>query len=65
MREPHAATVIEKQASYMLQEGSGDLGKRALEGSRSGSALLLHAGLNIIGPQGYGWLIEDNIQKPR
>jgi len=52
MLEPHAATVIEKQASYMLQEGSGDLGKRALEGSRSGSALLLHAGLNIIGPQG-------------
>jgi len=52
MLEPHAATVIEKQASYMLQEGSGDLGKRSLEGSRSGSALLLHAGLNIIGPQG-------------
>lgn len=49
MREPHAATVIEKQASYMLQEGSGDLGKRSLEGSRPGSALLLHAGLYIIG----------------
>jgi glutamate decarboxylase len=65
LRDPRAASVIEKQTSYMLQEGSGDLGKRSLEGSRPGSALLLHAALNIIGPRGYGWLIEDNIQKAK
>jgi len=65
MRHPQASSVIEKQTSYMLQEGSGDLGNRSLEGSRPGSALLLHAALNIIGPRGYGWLIEDNIRKAK
>jgi putative pyridoxal-dependent aspartate 1-decarboxylase len=65
VRDPLASKLIEKQTRYMLQEDSGDLGKRSLEGSRPGWALLLDAGLQIIGPQGYGLLVEDNIHKAR
>jgi glutamate decarboxylase len=65
VRDPLAPQVIEKQTRYMLQEDSGDLGKRSLEGSRGGAALFLHAGLHVIGPEGYGLLIEDNIRKAR
>ena len=63
MRDPLLARVIEKQARYILRAGSIDLGKRALEGSRPGMALLLHAALTIIGRQGYEMLIDDNIRK--
>ena len=65
MRDPAASHVIEKHSRYMLQECSGDLGKRSVEGSRPGSALLLHAALNVIGSEGYAFLIEDNIRKAR
>ena len=65
LRDPSACRVIEKQSRYMLQECSGDLGKRSFEGSRPGSALLLHAALKIIGSDGYAFLIEDNIRKAR
>ena len=63
MREPHTAKAIEKQASYTMRKGSFDLGKRALEGSRPGMALFLHAGLNLIGTQGYEFLIDEGIRK--
>ncbi len=65
LRDPAASHVIEKHSRYMLQECSGDLGKRSLEGSRPGSALLLHAALQVIGIDGYAFLIEDNIRKAR
>ena len=65
LRDPSACTVIEKQSRYMLQECSGDLGKRSLEGSRPGSALLLHAALKVIGCEGYALLVEDNVRKAR
>ncbi|HLJ90485.1 MAG TPA: aminotransferase class V-fold PLP-dependent enzyme [Candidatus Angelobacter sp.] len=63
LRDPHAAKVIEKHSRYMLQEGSGDLGRRSLEGSRNGAALFFHAGLNLIGEQGYAFLVEENLRK--
>ncbi|MGF2036861.1 MAG: pyridoxal-dependent aspartate 1-decarboxylase PanP [Nostoc sp. CmiVER01] len=63
MREPYTAQAIEKQASYTMRKGSFDLGKRALEGSRPGMALFLHAGLNLIGTQGYEFLIDEGIRK--
>ncbi|WDD36957.1 aminotransferase class V-fold PLP-dependent enzyme (plasmid) [Nostoc sp. UHCC 0926] len=62
-RDPHKAKAIEKQASYTMRKGSFDLGKRALEGSRPGMALFLHAGLNLIGLKGYEFLIDEGIRK--
>ncbi|MBZ8179846.1 pyridoxal-dependent aspartate 1-decarboxylase PanP [Oscillatoria salina] len=63
LRNPHIAKVIEKNATYTIRKGSFDLGKRALEGSRSGMALFLHAGLNLIGIKGYEFLIDEGIHK--
>ena len=63
LRDPHKASSIEKQASYTMRKGSFDLGKRALEGSRPGMALFLHAGLNLIGLKGYEFLIDEGIRK--
>jgi putative pyridoxal-dependent aspartate 1-decarboxylase len=65
LRDPHASRVIEKQTRYMLQECSGDLGKRSLEGSRSAAALFLHAALHVIGPAGYEVLVNDNIRRAK
>jgi glutamate decarboxylase len=62
LRDPHAAAVIEKRAHYMLQEESGDLGSRSLEGSRPCSALSLHAALHLIGTRGYEQLIDQSIE---
>lgn len=62
-RDPHLAISIEKQASYTMRKGSFDLGKRALEGSRPGMALFLHAGLKLIGQNGYEFLIDEGIRK--
>jgi putative pyridoxal-dependent aspartate 1-decarboxylase len=58
LRDPSAADVIEKEATYMLLGDSGDLGKRSLEGSRAASAVFLHAALNVIGLKGYESLIN-------
>jgi glutamate decarboxylase len=46
-----------------MRKGSFDLGKRALEGSRPGMALFLHAGLHLIGLKGYEFLIDAGIEK--
>ncbi|MBD2298126.1 pyridoxal-dependent aspartate 1-decarboxylase PanP [Nostoc sp. FACHB-190] len=62
-RDPYLASAIEKQASYTMRKGSFDLGKRALEGSRPGMALFLHAGLQLIGLNGYEFLIDEGIRK--
>lgn len=65
LRDPQIASAIEKQASYTMRKGSFDLGKRALEGSRPGMALFLHAGLNLIGLEGYEFLIDEGIRKTK
>ncbi|HEY0782072.1 MAG TPA: pyridoxal-dependent decarboxylase, partial [Thermoanaerobaculia bacterium] len=64
-RDPHAAAAIEKQARYTLRAGSGDLGKRSLEGSRPAMVLYLHAALHLIGRRGYEALIDEGIRKAR
>lgn len=63
LRNPHLAQAIEKQASYIVRRGSFDLGRRALEGSRPGMVLLLHAALHLIGRRGYEYLIDEGIRK--
>jgi glutamate decarboxylase len=46
-----------------VRKDSIDLGKRSLEGSRPGASLFLQAALNIIGHQGYEFLIDAGIHK--
>jgi glutamate decarboxylase len=64
-RDPTAATAIEHHAAYILRHGSKDLGSHTLEGSRPGKALLVHAGLSIIGRKGYELLIDLGIERAR
>lgn len=63
LRDPHLAKVIEKHARYIVRAGSRDLGRRALEGSRPGAALFLHAAFHILGQEGYEYLIDEGIRK--
>jgi glutamate decarboxylase len=64
-RRPRFARAIEKHAHCLSRPGSADLGKRSLEGSRPGTALYLHAALNLIGRDGYAALVNDRIRKVR
>ncbi len=56
---------IQETAQYVIREGSRDLGKFTLEGSRSGMALLVHAGLKIMGRHGYEILIDRRIENAK
>ena len=62
-REPAALAAIEHHAAYILRHGSKDLGSHTLEGSRPGKAMLVHAGLSIIGRRGYELLIDQGIER--
>jgi len=64
-KDPTALTAIEHHANYILRYGSKDLGSHTLEGSRPGKAMLVHAGLSIIGRKGYELLIDLGIERAR
>lgn len=64
-KDPTALSSIEHHAAYILRHGSKDLGSHTLEGSRPGKALLVHAGLSIIGRKGYELLIDMGIERAR
>ena len=64
-KDPESLQSIELHAEYIIRRGSRDLGQQSLEGSRPGMALLVHAGLNIIGRQGYEMLIDQGIEKAK
>jgi glutamate decarboxylase len=64
-KDPTAVSAIEHHAAYILRHGSKDLGSHTLEGSRPGMALLVHAGLSIIGRKGYELLINLGIERAR
>ncbi len=64
-KDPGAQSAIEHHAAYILRHGSKDLGSHTLEGSRPGKALLVHAGLSIIGRKGYELLIDLGIERAR
>ncbi|MHB8709049.1 MAG: pyridoxal-dependent aspartate 1-decarboxylase PanP [Desulfuromonadales bacterium] len=64
-KDPTALTAIEHHAAYILRHGSKDLGSHTLEGSRPGKAMLVHAGLSIIGRKGYELLIDLGIERAR
>ena len=62
-KDPTALSAIEHHAAYILRHGSKDLGSHTLEGSRPGMAMLVHAGLSIIGRKGYELLIDMGIER--
>jgi glutamate decarboxylase len=62
-KDPTAQAAIEHHAAYILRPGSKDLGSHTLEGSRPGMAMLVHAGLSIIGRKGYELLIDMGIER--
>jgi glutamate decarboxylase len=62
-KDPTAVSAIEHHAAYILRHGSKDLGSHTLEGSRPGMAMLVHAGLSIIGRKGYELLIDMGIER--
>ncbi len=62
-KDPTAVSAIEHHAAYILRHGSKDLGSHTLEGSRPGKAMLVHAGLSIIGRKGYELLIDIGIER--
>ncbi len=62
-KNPTALSAIEHHANYILRHGSKDLGSHTLEGSRPGMAMLVHAGLSIIGRKGYELLIDLGIER--
>jgi glutamate decarboxylase len=64
-KDPASVAAIEHHANYILRHGSKDLGSHTLEGSRPGKALLVHAGLSIIGRKGYELLIDLGIERAR
>ncbi len=64
-KDPTALSAIEHHANYILRHGSKDLGSHTLEGSRPGMAMLVHAGLSIIGRKGYELLIDMGIERSR
>ena len=65
LRDPALARAIEKHAQYTARAGSADLGQRSLEGSRGAMSMLLHASLEVVGHQGYGFLMDEGIAKAR
>jgi len=64
-KDPATLCSIEHHAAYIIRRGSRDLGSRTLEGSRPGMAMLVHAGLSIIGRKGYELLIDQGIERAR
>ena len=64
-KDQQALSAIEHTAEYIIRKGSRDLGRRSLEGSRPGMAMLVHSGFRIIGRRGYEMLIDLGIQKTK
>ncbi|HEX2090818.1 MAG TPA: aminotransferase class V-fold PLP-dependent enzyme [Longimicrobiaceae bacterium] len=64
-RDPGLARTVEKHARYILRRGSADLGRRSLEGSRPGAVVFLHAGLHLLGREGYEQLVDEGMRKAR
>jgi glutamate decarboxylase len=64
-KDPETLASIEHHAAYIIRRGSKDLGSHTLEGSRPGMAMLVHAGLSIIGRKGYELLMDGGIERAR
>jgi glutamate/tyrosine decarboxylase-like PLP-dependent enzyme len=60
LRNPADSRVVKKTAGYVIREGSRDMGKFTMEGSRPANVLYLHASLSLLGRDGLGTLITRN-----
>lgn len=65
LKDPSSADAITHRANYVIRESSLDLGKRSLEGSRPGMALLVNAALRVFGREGYDLIVTQNLQRAR
>jgi glutamate decarboxylase len=64
-RDPEMIYHIKANARYQARSESFDLGKHSPEGSRPAVCSYLHAGLHMIGKQGYAWLMDEGIRKTK
>ena len=64
-RDPKVIYHIKAMARYQARAESYDLGKHSPEGSRPAMSLYLHAALQLLGRQGYAFLIDEGIRKAR
>jgi len=62
-KDPASLNSVEHHANYIIRQGSRDIGKHTLEGTRPGMAMLVHSALHIIGKRGYELLIDLGIGK--
>lgn len=62
LRNPETSNTISKTASYIIRQGSSDLGRFTLEGSRPGTAIYMHANLSCIGARGYEALMDRSVR---
>lgn len=60
-RDPEAAGAIEVAATYSARQGTRDLGRRTLEGSRPAMATYLHAAMHVVGCEGFEALIDQGL----
>ncbi len=64
-KDRQALSAVEHHANYIIRKGSRDIGKHTLEGTRPGTAMLVHSALQIIGRKGYELLIDVGIGKAK
>lgn len=57
-KNPASLKLLEHHASYILREGSSDLGSMSLEGSRNFASLKLWATWKLLGSSGLGYLVD-------
>lgn len=62
-KDVQSLDAVEHHANYIIRQGSRDIGKHTLEGTRPGMAMLVHSGLRILGRRGYELLIDLGIGK--
>jgi putative pyridoxal-dependent aspartate 1-decarboxylase len=62
LKDPEGAALIQHETQYIVRKGSHDLGRRHLEGSRPGMALLVSSALQIFGRKGYELIIDQSLE---
>ncbi|MCP4156453.1 MAG: aminotransferase class V-fold PLP-dependent enzyme, partial [bacterium] len=62
-KDPKIINHIKATARYQARSESYDLGKDSPEGSRPAVCAHLHAGLHMLGKEGYAYLIDEGIRK--
>lgn len=60
-KDEHALDAIRHKANYILREGSVDLGRTSLEGSRRFNSFKLWFALKVLGEEGYSELLNRSL----